>query len=95
MDDVRYGDSRLDTDSTVRPVRALAAQPVRGRVPGRRTITITGHGAERTGARALESRRRPPTRVYERAGFQPDRFAMWAVVLGILLIFVAAMSSHI
>jgi hypothetical protein len=59
-------------------------------VPGRRTITITGQGAEGYAAR----RRRPQRPVHERPGFRPDRFAMWAVLLGVLLVLVAATSSH-
>jgi hypothetical protein len=62
-----------------------------GGVPGRRTITITGQGAERY---AAQTRRRPSQRPYERPGFRPDRAALWAVLLGVLLILVAATSSH-
>ena len=40
------------------------------------------------------SRRRSTKRPYERAGFQPDRTAMWAVLLGILLVLVAVTTSH-
>jgi hypothetical protein len=31
---------------------------------------------------------------HQRAGFKPDRVAMWAVFLGLLLVLVAAMSGH-
>lgn len=65
-----------------------------GGVPGRRTVTIRGHGAERNLPWPEASRRRPPRRAYERAGFQPDRVAMWAVLLGILLVVVAVASAH-
>jgi hypothetical protein len=61
-----------------------------GAVPGRRTITITGRGAEGYAA----ARRRPQRPLHERPGFRPDRFAMWAVLLGVLLVLVAATSSH-
>jgi hypothetical protein len=95
-------------------------------VPGRRTVTIRGVGAEawavRSSSRSRASsgprsasggprsasgtprpalgtprsasgaRRRP--RAYERSGFRPDRVAMWAVLLGVVLILVAAASSH-
>ncbi|MGO9959072.1 MAG: hypothetical protein ACLP50_24420 [Solirubrobacteraceae bacterium] len=40
------------------------------------------------------SRPRRPERRYERAGFRPDRAAMWAFVLGILMIVIAAASAH-
>ena len=62
--------------------------------PARRTVTITGRGAERN-LWAIESTRRRPARLpHERAGFKPDRVAMWAVFLGLLLVLVAAMSGH-
>ncbi len=69
-------------------------------IPGRRTVTIQGRGAERytrpagQGTRPSSAARRPSVRPYERAGFRPDRVAMWAVLLGILLVVVAATSSH-
>ena len=64
-------------------------------VPGRRTVTITGPGRERNLLSA--SPRAPPApaeRADERAGFKPDRVAMWAVLLGVLLVLVAAISAH-
>jgi hypothetical protein len=61
-------------------------------VPGRRTITIQGRGSERYSP-SLD-RRRPHRKRHEREGFKPDRAAMWAVLLGVLLILVAATSSH-
>jgi len=39
-------------------------------------------------------RRRPPQRRHERPGFRPDRAALWAFLLGALLILIAASSSH-
>jgi hypothetical protein len=64
-------------------------------VPGRRTVKITGYGSQRNLIYASrEPRRRPTERPYERAGFKPDRVAMWAVLLGVLLVLVAAMSAH-
>lgn len=62
-------------------------------VPGRRTITIQGRGSDRSWAPTAE-RRRPARRPHERAGFRPDRAAMWAVMLGLVLVLVAATSSH-
>ena len=60
-------------------------------VPERRTVTITGRGAERNLPwPSSASARRGARRVHERAGFKPDRVAMWAVFLGLLLLFVAA-----
>ncbi len=62
--------------------------------PQRRTVTIRGHGSERyVSSRASSSRRRPERR-YERSGFRPDRTAMWAGLLGLMLILAAAASAH-
>jgi hypothetical protein len=63
-------------------------------VPGRRTVTIRGHGAERYVPPRSGSARRPPERRHERPGFRPDRTAMWAVLLGLMLILAAAASAH-
>jgi hypothetical protein len=61
----------------------------------RRTVTIRGRGTERDLAwTAGQTRRRPSRPVHERPGFRPDRAAMWAVLLGLLLVLVAATSSH-
>ncbi len=78
--------------SEPRAGNGAASRPASG-VPGRRTITITGRGAERYSS-STYGRRRPQRPVHERPGFQPDRFAMWAVLLGVLLLLVAATSSH-
>jgi len=55
----------------------------------RRTVTIRRHGAERNLPVA-----RPTLRRHERPGFKADRAALWAVVLGLVLILVAAASAH-
>jgi hypothetical protein len=65
-----------------------------GGVPGRRTVTIRGYGAEHNLPWPDSPRRRPQRRAYERTGFRPDRVAMWAVLLGILLVVVAVASAH-
>jgi hypothetical protein len=63
--------------------------------PERRTVVIRGRGAERDLTwTAQRSRDRPTRPVHERPGFKPDRAAMWAVLLGLLLVLVAATSSH-
>lgn len=64
-----------------------------GGVPGRRTVTIRGQVADRYVAPRQSSRRRPERR-YERSGFRPDRTAMWAVLLGLMLILAAVTSAH-
>lgn len=90
------GGSRPRTDRQAPRTAGAATATVPGRgVPGRRTIKIQGRGAERN---LIYARRRPQRRPseprHERAGFKPDRVAMWAVLLGVLLILVAATSSH-
>ena len=90
---------------------AVAAQPAvaparsGAGVPGRRTVTISGRGAERRvypgrgrGAAlrrpSRDGRRRPYVPRHERDGFRPDRTAAMAVALALLLILVAAASAH-
>jgi hypothetical protein len=66
---------------------------------GRRTVVIRGQVApprrrrDAPGA-SMSYPRRPPRRMYERLGSRPDRIAMYAVLLGILLVLVAALSAH-
>jgi hypothetical protein len=64
--------------------------------PGRRTVTIRGRGDERyvPSLTARSARRRPAGRRRRRRGFAPDRVAMWAVVLCMLLGLIAAASAH-
>jgi hypothetical protein len=62
--------------------------------PARRTVKIQGRGAERNLPLPDSSRRRPPRRAYERTGFRPDRLAMWAVMLGFVLVLIAILSAH-
>ncbi len=74
------------------PVEAAAPLPAPRR---RRTVEITGRTV---GAPALPrlvqiDRRRPARRAAERVGARPDRLALWAVVLGFFLIFVAVTST--
>jgi hypothetical protein len=69
---------------------AARAEPL----PARRTVKIQGRGAERNLPLTYDSRRRPPQRAYERTGFRPDRVAMWAVMLGFVLVLIAIISAH-
>jgi hypothetical protein len=59
--------------------------------PGRRTVEIRGRTVPApTLPRPVEAdRRRPPRRAIERVGGRPDRVAMWALLMGLLLILVA------
>ncbi len=71
------------------------AAPARWDAPAeRRTVTIRGRGSERYVEPRSSSARRRPQRRYERSGFRPDRTAMWAVLLGLMLILAAAASAH-
>jgi len=103
LNDARLNDARpRETRAELREVPSPAASGAGidvarsgvpgGGVPGRRTVSIQGRGSERY--RGVPERRRPAQRPHERAGFKPDRAAMWAVVLGVLMILAAATSSH-
>jgi hypothetical protein len=61
----------------------------------RRTVEITGRtvGAPSLPRLVEVNRRRPARRPVERVGPRPDRLALWAVVLGFFLIFVAVTST--
>jgi hypothetical protein len=97
LNDARPHETRAELREVPRPVGVPGAGvtgagvPGAG-VPGRRTVSIQGRGSERY--RGVPERRRAPQRPYERAGFKADRAAMWAVVLGVLMILAAATSSH-
>jgi hypothetical protein len=72
---------------------ATAESSPAGGVAGRRTVTIRGQVADRYVPARQTSRRRPERR-YERSGFRPDRAALWAFVLGVMLILAAVTSAH-
>jgi hypothetical protein len=77
------------------PVHAPEA-PTPLRAPSRRrTVEITGRtvGAPSLPRLVQIDRRRPARRAAERVGARPDRLALWAVVLGFFLIFVAVTST--
>jgi hypothetical protein len=83
-----YGLRLATAEPATAPVETpLAPTP---RAPERRTITIQGRGAERN----RPPSRRPRRPMHERSGFRPDRTAMWAVLLGLLLVLAAATSSR-
>jgi hypothetical protein len=89
-------DERRDRQATREPVLGSADRAyVRGDgIPGRRTVTIRGRGSERYTPPPRDRSRRPSERAYERAGFRPDKVAMWAVLMGVVLVLAAATSSH-
>jgi hypothetical protein len=76
-----------DADEHGRPERpALAEHPAQAE---RRTITITG---QPTPGHATAARRHRPLVDAQLA--QPDRIALWAFLLGLLLVAVAAGTAH-
>ena len=65
-------------------------------LPGRRTIEIRGRTVPAPAVpRSLEvdRTRRPPRRAVERVGPRPDKVAMWALMMGLVLILVALSTS--
>jgi len=60
--------------------------------PARRTVRIQGRGAERN--LPVSSARPRSRRAHESAYFRPDKLAMWAVLLGFLLVAAAMVSGH-
>ena len=61
---------------------------------GRRTVVIRGQVAERNRPYTTTAQRhRPARRPSERVGHRPDRVAMWAFGLGLLLVLVAILSA--
>jgi hypothetical protein len=72
-------------ESAYEPEPSYELEPAYGELPsGRRTIVITGRGAEPYPV----PRRRAEADLsfHERAAFNPDRTAMWAVLLGLALL---------
>ena len=66
--------------------------PASSTAPERHTVIIHGRPEDRYRPAPSARRRQPPP--HQRVGFQPDRVAMWAVLLGLVLLLVAATSSH-
>jgi hypothetical protein len=64
-------------------------------VPGRPTVQIRGRGAEARVDALLSdrARRRPPRTVSERLGPRPDRVALWALLLAVVLIITAVATA--
>ena len=85
-------DTAVDRDTREREAAASAAPSPSGGVPGRRTVTIRGQVPDHR--YVTPSSRRRPERRYERSGFRPDRAALWAVLLGMMLILAAVTSAH-
>jgi hypothetical protein len=94
---------RRDHVDAAAPRRAdVAPTPRRGgygnavALPGRRTVEIRGRTVPAPAVPRsveLDRNRRPPRRAVERVGARPDRMAMWALMMGLVLILVALSTS--
>lgn len=94
-DDARHaGREREHVDAeAIRPTATprRGAHPKGTAIPARRTVEIRGRTVPAPAVpRNVEiERRRPPRRPIERVGARPDRVAMWALMMGLVLILVA------
>jgi hypothetical protein len=96
----------VDPDAPAPPRRGgyvdAAVAPRRGgygdavALPDRRTVEIRGRTVPAPAVpRTIElDRRRPPRRAAERVGPRPDRLALWALLMGLVLILVAVSTAH-
>ena len=83
-------DRDLDGVEDLEPLR-----PLEPSVPERRTVKIGGRpeGSLEAARYQRDRARRPPRTAHERIGARPDRLAMWAVALGVLLILIAVLTA--
>jgi hypothetical protein len=92
----RFARGEHDANLDLAPEAPTSAAPAPLPAPSRRrTVEITGRtvGAPSLPRLVQIDRRRPARRAAERVGARPDRLALWAVVLGFFLIFVAVTST--
>jgi len=79
-------------DQEAAPIDYISEPPA-PLLPGqRRTVVIRGR-VPAPAAVAAPDRRRPAPRTRDRVGHRPDRVALWAFVLGLLLILIAVLSA--
>jgi len=72
------------------PVARRGPHPKGTAIPARRTIEIRGRPVPAPAVPRVElDRRRPPRRAVQRVGPHPDRLALWALLMGLMLILVA------
>jgi hypothetical protein len=92
-------DAGTATRSTTSAHQFKSPEPVPTAVPARRTVRIQGRGAERNlpvtvrGPYGTAPKRRRSSLLDHTSGFEPDRLAMWAMLLGVALVAVAILSS--
>ena len=87
--------ARSDADT---PVLRIVEPPVdtAAAPEARRTVRIQGRGADpyRSGPYGVTQTPRRSSPMARSLGANPDRLAMWAAMLGFLLVVVALLSSH-
>ena len=72
------------------PAARRGPHPKGTAVPARRTVEIRGRTVPAPAVPRVElDRRRPPRRAIARVGPHPDRLALWALLMGLVLILVA------
>ena len=72
------------------PVVRRGPHPKGTPIPARRTVEIRGRTVPAPDVPRIElDRRRPPRRSVQRVDPRPDRLALWALLLGLLLILAA------
>jgi len=72
------------------PVARRGPHPKGTPIPARRTVEIRGRTVPAPDVPRIElDRSRPPRRSIERVNPRPDRLALWALLLGLLLILAA------
>jgi len=72
------------------PVARRGPHPQGTPIPARRTVEIRGRTVPAPDVPRIElDRRRPPRRSVERVNPRPDRLALWALLMGLLLILAA------
>jgi len=81
-------DRDINTDELAVPEKGAG-------VPDRRTVKIGGHpeGSLEAARYQRDRARRPRRTAHERIGHRPDRIAMWAFALGLLLILIAVLTA--
>jgi hypothetical protein len=81
---------RQSTAGRPAPAARRGPHPKGTAIPARRTVEIRGRTVPAPAVPRVElDRRRPQRRAIERVGPRPDRLALWALLMGLLLIAVA------
>jgi hypothetical protein len=94
-EDVPSEIAAITADRDLDDVEEPELRPLEPAVPERRTVKIGGRpeGSLEAARYQRDRPRRPPRTTHERIGARPDRLAMWAVALGLLLIVIAVLTA--